>query len=97
MGVPVTKTGDKNLDELTNKYYTQSQFIDYKADKEEPLPMIFQSGYLTIKAYREERQTFLLDFPNDEVRRGFVTLVSNNYLKTKSSETGTIGDWKVEE
>ena len=74
---------NENLSELTNKYYTKSQFYDYKADKEEPLPMIFQSGYLTIKAYREERQTFLLDFPNDEVRRGFVTLVSNNYLKPK--------------
>ena len=76
---------NENLNELTNKYYTQSQFLDYKADKEEPLPMIYQSGYLTIKDYREERQTFLLDFPNDEVRRGFVTLVSNNYLKPKDS------------
>ena len=75
----------EDLNELTNRYYAKSQFYDYKADKEEPLPMIYQSGYLTIKDYREERQTFLLDFPNDEVRRGFVTLVSNNYLKPKDS------------
>ena len=76
---------DKNLDELTNKYYTQSQFIDYKADKEEPLPMIYQSGYLTIKGVDDDDDDtlFLLDFPNDEVKRGFVSLVGNNYLKQK--------------
>ncbi len=76
---------DKKLDELTNKYYMQSQFIDYKADKEEPLPMIYQSGYLTIKGVDEDEDDplFLLDFPNVEVKRGFVTLVGNNYLKQK--------------
>ena len=42
---------DENLDELTGKYYMPEQFIDYRADVEKPLPMIFQSGYLTIKEY----------------------------------------------
>ena len=31
----------ENLNELTGKYYDPSQFIDYKADVEKPLPMIF--------------------------------------------------------
>ena len=39
----------ENMNELTNRYYTTQQFIDYKADVEKPLPMIYQSGYLTIK------------------------------------------------
>lgn len=34
----------ENLNELTGRYYTPGQFIDYKADVEKPLPMIFQSG-----------------------------------------------------
>ena len=78
---------NENLDELTNKYYTQSQFLDYKADKEEPLPMIYQSGYLTIKGIDEDDDDtlFLLDFPNNEVKRGFVSLVGNNYLKQKEN------------
>ncbi|MBQ8888485.1 MAG: AAA family ATPase, partial [Bacteroidaceae bacterium] len=37
----------ENLNELTNRFYTTQQFIDYKADVEMPLPMIYQSGYLT--------------------------------------------------
>lgn len=79
----------ENLDEMIGKYYTTSQFIDYRADVEKPLPMIFQSGYLTIKEYKHRNDTFLLDFPNDEVKRGFVTLLTNNYLKPKEN----VGSW----
>ena len=46
------------------------QFIDYHADVEKPLPMIFQSGYLTIKEYNRNLNAFLLDYPNDEVKQG---------------------------
>ena len=67
----------------TGKYYAPNDFDDYKADVERPLPMIYQSGYLTIKGYDREMNTFLLDFPNNEVKEGFVTLVANNYLGAK--------------
>ena len=79
---------NENLNDLTGKYYDPSQFIDYKADVEKPLPMIYQSGYLTIKDCDLDMGTFLLDFPNDEVKKGFVTLVANNYLKT-NTDTGS--------
>ena len=79
----------KNLNELTGKYYDPSEFIDYKADTEMPLPMIYQSGYLTIKDWNMDMNTYLLDFPNNEVKKGFVTMVANDYLKTKN----TAGGW----
>ena len=72
---------DENVNELVGKYYMPSQFVDYRADVERPLPMIYQSGYLTIKDYDADLNFFLLDFPNDEVKRGFVTMLANNYLK----------------
>lgn len=71
---------NENLNELVGKYYSTQQFVDYKADKEAPLPMIYQSGYLTIKGYDMDTNSYLLDFPNDEVKNGFVTMVANNYL-----------------
>ena len=71
----------ENLNELTNRYYTTGQFIDYKADIEKPLPMIYQSGYLTVKDCNLRRNTYLLDFPNDEVKNGFVSIMANDYLK----------------
>jgi len=79
----------ENLNDLTGKYYDPSQFIDYKADVEKPLPMIYQSGYLTIKDCDLEMGTFLLDFPNNEVKKGFVTLVANNYLQPEKDS----GSW----
>ena len=83
---------DEDLDELTGRYYDPSEFIDYKADVEKPLPMIFQSGYLTIKDCNIRHNTFLLDFPNNEVRKGFVTMIASDYLKTKDSAHG----WTLE-
>ncbi len=73
----------ENLNEMTGKYYPTSKFVDYKADVEAPLPMLYQSGYLTIKKFNRFTNSYLLDFPNDEVRNGFVTLVAANYLKPK--------------
>ena len=72
---------NEDLDELTGRFYAARQFVDYKADVEKPLPMIYQSGYLTIKDYNEEDNTFLLDFPNNEVKNGFLTVVAADYLK----------------
>ena len=73
----------ENLNDLTGKYYDVADFIDYKADAERPLPMIYQSGYLTIKAYDPLTGTFMLDLPNNEVKRGFATAIANNYLQPK--------------
>lgn len=72
---------DEDLNELAGRYYSCPEFDDYRADKELPLPMIYQSGYLTVKAYDRRKEKFLLDYPNDEVKRGFLTLVASNYLK----------------
>ena len=79
----------ENLNDLTGKYYDEREFVDYRADREMPLPMIYQSGYLTIKGYDREMETYLLDFPNDEVKNGFVTMTANSYLSTKEDA----GSW----
>ena len=82
----------ENLDEMTGRYYASEEFVDYKADVEKPLSMIYQSGYLTIKDYEPEYNRFLLDFPNNEVKKGFLSLVASNYLKPKENMTG----WVIE-
>ena len=79
----------ENLNDLTGKYYDESEFVDYRADSERPLPMIYQSGYLTIKDYDSEMESYLLDFPNDEVKKGFVTMTANSYLATREDA----GSW----
>lgn len=69
-----------NMQKLTAKSYTSDYFIDYRADSEDPLAMLYQSGYLTIKGYDKKYNEYWLDFPNHEVQSGFITLLSNNYM-----------------
>ena len=73
------------MNEITGRYYAPEEFIDYKATVEQPLPMIYQSGYLTIKKYDMEENSFLLDYPNNEVRKGFLSLVAAGYFNTRES------------
>ena len=75
----------EGIDELTGRYYSADDFSDYKADVERPLPMIYQSGYLTIKQFDCDMNMFLLDFPNNEVKRGFLTLIANNYFGVRDN------------
>ena len=71
---------DENMNDITGKYYAPKEFIDYKADVEQPLPMIYQSGYLTIKEFDMEFGLFLLDYPNKEVKEGFLSLIASKYF-----------------
>ena len=80
---------NENINELVGKYYPAEMFIDYKADVEQPLPMIYQSGYLTIKACNPRRQTYLLDFPNEEVRSGFISVLAGDYFKKSRIQPAT--------
>ncbi len=75
----------ENLNELTGKYYPREAFVDYRANVESPLPMIYQSGYLTIKDWNMNMDSYLLDFPNDEVKNGFLTVVAASYLQPQES------------
>ena len=44
------------------------------------IPLLYQSGYLTIKKYNPVMQSFQLDYPNKEVRLGMVKSLAPNYL-----------------
>ena len=83
---------NEDIDEIISRQYNASQFVDYRADEQRPLPMIYQSGYLTIKGYNARTNSFRLDFPNNEVKQGFVTMLANDYLRTK----GDSASWIIE-
>ena len=75
-----------NMQKLTSRGYESQYFVDYRADAEEPLAMLYQSGYLTIKSYDKRYREYTLDYPNVEVSKGFITLMANSYLKKDESE-----------
>ena len=49
------------------------------------LPLLYQSGYLTIKEYEKETNSYVLSIPNNEVRVGLVDGLIPTYLGLDSS------------
>ena len=47
----------------------------------DPIPPLYQTGYLTIKEYDPVFNTYTLDYPNHEVRRGFLSFLVPYYVK----------------
>ena len=60
----------------------------YRAVAQDALPILFQSGYLTIKEYIKEAQIYRLGFPNDEVRYGFLENLLPAYSDVPFGQTG---------
>jgi hypothetical protein len=86
--------GQEDLSQIVGKEYSPEEFVDYRATVEAPVPMIYQSGYLTIKGYDRRRNRYRLDLPNKEVSNGFLTLVAGNYFRdTNGSRTSS---WVVD-
>ena len=67
---------------------TESELQTYRAIAQEPFPILFQSGYLTIKEYIKEARLYRLGFPNDEVRYGFLENLLPAYTAVPFGETG---------
>ena len=72
----------EDIQGIIARSYEAQEFVDYRATVEAPVPMIYQSGYLTIKGYNREDDEYKLDFPNHEVASGFLTLLASGYFQT---------------
>ncbi len=55
-----------------------------KADT--PIPLLYQSGYLSIESYDKEDEVYTLHFPNYEVRQGMVKGLTNYLMDTDNLE-----------
>lgn len=51
-----------------------------------PVPLFFQTGYLTIKDYDSEYNEYRLGFPNDEVKNGFLDFIYSYYVPVNPSD-----------
>jgi len=74
------------LPDLTQQQVSADMLNSIDAMDRNPIPVIYQSGYLTIKDYDEEFKVYTLGFPNEEVEEGFA-----NYLLPYYAHTGSEG------
>lgn len=61
-------------------------FRQYRPDANNPVPLLYQSGYLTIKAYNPRFKLYLLQFPNEEVKYDFLRFIVPFYTRVNDSE-----------
>ena len=71
-----------------NVELNESGLETYRAVAENALPILFQSGYLTIIGYIKEARMYKLGFPNDEVRYGFLENLLPAYSGLPLGDTG---------
>jgi len=58
----------------------------------DPIPVLFQSGYLTLKDYNPFADEWTLDFPNHEVYRGFAESLYNYIMVDYVGSEDAVGN-----
>ena len=82
--VKALQQGKFNLENLTLDRVPASALGGVNADDSDPVPVLYQSGYLTIKNYDERWQSYNLKYPNKEVERGFMECLAKTYVPSAS-------------
>ena len=69
-------------------YANERMLSDYRADNPNLLPLLYQTGYLTIVDYDSISQEYTLSFPNREVKTGFLESLIPEYSTNYNSGSG---------
>ena len=85
--VEVMKQDNYRLPDLTREQVTGDFLNSIDSMSKNPIPLIYQSGYLTIKAYDPEFGFYTLGFPNKEVEEGFADYLLPFYTNVKQGDS----------
>ena len=88
--VELLKKSGFDLQALSNYETSESALSSIHRADINPIPVLFQSGYLTIKGYDKEFGVYKLDYPNEEVRQGFIEFLLPYYTYCQTSAQKTI-------
>ncbi|MCR5399961.1 MAG: ATP-binding protein [Treponema sp.] len=73
---------------INGKKAREDNFKNYDPDSKNMLPVVYQSGYLTIKGFEKERRIYTLDFPNREVEEGFLNVLLKKFVTLPEDDLG---------
>lgn len=73
------------IEELQATNVRELAFSTYEVDNLAIIPLLFQTGYLTIKEYDPQRQLYTLGYPNREVEDAFLTWLLSAYNERERS------------
>ena len=75
-----------NLSTLESQEAVLSSFDQSTEEMTDALPLLYQSGYLTIKKYEPMFQEYTLGIPNKEVRDGLLNSLIPHYVNPRRSD-----------
>ena len=87
------KRFNTNLLELEQLKVPSTQFDVPTEGMTSALPLLYQAGYLTIKGYDFNRDLFTLDFPNAEVKVGFMENFMSRMMNLNQDARGFAGNF----
>ena len=73
------KQGNYNLDNIAKNDVAVETLTGANYVSPAPITLMYQAGYLTIKDYDQRFNTYNLDYPNEEVKSGFLNSLSHLY------------------
>jgi len=85
--VKLLQQSDYNLNDLTQEEQSADMLNSIEYAELNPIPMLYQSGYLTIRGYDEEFGNYKLGFPNEEVERGFIRFLLPAYAPRRDNKS----------
>lgn len=77
--VELLQSSNYDLNRLHGSLSTDNALNAIDIYGNDPIPVIYQSGYLTIKSYDSEFRIYTLGFPNKEVEEGFIRFLAPRY------------------
>ena len=77
--VELLRNNDYRLNEVNGALATDDMLSGLDTADTDPIPVIYQSGYLTIKGYDPEFRIYTLGYPNKEVEEGFMRFLAPAY------------------
>ncbi|GHV12590.1 ATPase AAA [Fibrobacterales bacterium] len=84
--IKLIKQQNINVLNLEQKVLSYDDFRKFDVENMDAVPVLYQSGYLTITGYNEKRGTYNLGYPNDEVRTSFASSLADLYIHIKNDE-----------
>ena len=69
-------------------YAAEETLKDYTGEEPDPVPLLYQTGYLTISSYDSRRQRYTLSFPNEEVTYGFLNCLMPAFVPKATAGNG---------
>ena len=82
--VKVMKDTDYDVTRLSDEEIDAPSLMDVDTVYHNPIPLLYQSGYLTIKGYEPEYGLYHLSFPNREVKHGFLNFLVKYYTPSQT-------------